>query len=175
MYSRTIVLLSTHTQGTHFMNAALAERWPAITMVATLPTDPEAVTTLAETEEILVPEQFFTAAAHWQISWTPERRLLLAVLEDAAVMFIRYRNDHTTRGKRLFRETREWFASTDRTSLCAFETICDHLNMDAAYLRLGLRRLPTPNVAPAMPLHRLVRRPQLSKRHFAAIPAPERS
>lgn len=157
------------------MNAALAERWPAVSMLATPPTDPEAVTSLAGAEEILVPDQFFTAAAHSQVSWTPERRLLLAVLEDAVVMFIRYCNDHTTRGKRLFRETREWFASTDRTSLCAFETICDHLNRDAEYIRLGLRRLPTPNVATAMPLHRLLRRPQPAKRHLAAVPAPGRS
>jgi hypothetical protein len=157
------------------MNAALAERWPAVTMLATPPTDPEAVTPLAVAEEILVPAQFFTAAAHSQVSWTPERRLLLAVLEDAVVMFIRYFNDHTTRGKRLFRETQGWFASTDRTSLCAFETICDHLNMDAEYIRLGLRRLPTAKVARAMPLHRLLRRPQPAERHLAAVPASGRS
>jgi hypothetical protein len=118
-------------------------------MLAAPPTDPEAATSLAVAEEILVPEQFFTSSAHSQVSWTPERRLLLAVLEDAAAMFIRYCNDHTTRGKRLFRETREWFASTDRTSLCAFETICDYLNLDAEYIRLGLRWLLTANAARA--------------------------
>jgi len=144
-------------------------------MLAAPPTDPEAATSLAEAEEILFPEQFFTSAAHSQVSWTPERRLLLAALEDAAAMFIRYCNDHTTRSKRLFRETREWFASTDRTSLRTFETICDYLNLDAEYIRLGLRRLPTPNVARAMPLHRLLRRPQLAKRHLSAVPAPGRS
>ena len=125
------------------MNTALAESWPRALSVA--PTSSESTTSMSSmTEEVLTPEQFFVPADRTGIAWTPERRLLLAVLEDAVVSFLRYRTDLTTRGKRLFRETQEWFASTHRTSVCTFESICDYLNLDADYLRLGLRRLADP-------------------------------
>jgi hypothetical protein len=142
------------------MNTALAEQWFDVLMFAAPPADlvPDKI---AIVNEVVTPEQFFTPAERSRIAWTPERRLLLAVLEDAVAMFFRYRNDPSTRGKRLFRETQAWFASTDQTSLGAFEFICDHLNLDADYIRLGLRRLPQANAEKVVSLHRLLRRPQL--------------
>jgi hypothetical protein len=121
------------------------------------------------TEELLTPEQFSVPADRTGIAWTPERRLLLAVLEDAVVMFLRYRSDFTTRGKRLFRETQEWFASPDRLSVCAFECICDHLNLDAEYLRLGLRRLPEPRPKTPISLNSLLRHPLCVNRHLTTV------
>lgn len=88
------------------MNTALAESRPRVLSVT--PTSPESTTAMSSssmTEELLTPEQFFVPADRTGIAWTPERRLLLAVLEDAVVLFLRYRSDRTTRGKRLFRET----------------------------------------------------------------------
>jgi hypothetical protein len=73
------------------------------------------------------------------VAWSGERKLLLAVLQDAVASFFRYRQDPTTRGKRLFRETHEWFWSTDRQWLCSFESICDNLHLDADYIRRGLK------------------------------------
>lgn len=92
-------------------------------------------------EEILTPEQFFLPAADSSAAWTGERRLLFAVLQDAVDMFFRYRRSQTIRGQRLFRETVTWFLATDRSWLCSFESICDHLGLDADYIRLGLKRL----------------------------------
>ena len=106
------------------MSVALAEHWSTVLRAALPPAEPSAV--ISVTEEVITPEQFFTPAARSRMTWTPERRLLLAVLEDAVAMYLRYRKDPSTRGKRLFRETQDWFASTDRTSLCAFETICEY-------------------------------------------------
>jgi hypothetical protein len=150
------------------MNTALAESWPRALLVA--PASPESTTSMSSiTEEVLTPEQFFVPADRTGIAWTPERRLLLAVLEDAVVSFLRYRTDLTTRSKRLFRETQEWFASTDRTSVCTFESICDHLNLDADYLRLGLRRLPEPRPETPISLNNLLRHPLFAKRHLSAV------
>jgi hypothetical protein len=154
------------------MNTALAKQWSDVVMVASPPAD-ATPDTLAIIDEVVTPEQFFTPAERSRIAWTPERRLLLAVLEDAVAMFFRYRNDPSTRGKRLFRETQAWFAATDRASLGAFESICDHLNLDADYLRLGLRRLAPPSAEKVVSLHRLPRRPQSGRRHLTVVPNPD--
>jgi len=93
----------------------------------------------AETE-IILPEQIFRPGGESHAVWTGERRLLLAVLEVAVHSFFRYRDSRTRRGRRLFAETMAWFASGDQDWLYSFETICRHLDLDAEYIRGGLRR-----------------------------------
>lgn len=102
-------------------------------------------------EEVLTPEQFFPAAKDSTLEWNGERKLLLAVLRDAIESFFRYMKDPTTRGRRLFRETHEWFWSTDRQWLCSFENICDHLYLDANYIRRGLKRHYDPVAFSSLP------------------------
>lgn len=102
-------------------------------------------------EEMLTPEQFFSSAVESAAAWSGERKLLLAVLQDAVASFFRYQHDPTTRGKRLFRETHEWFWSTDRQWLCSFESICDNLHLDANYIRRGLKRYYDPVAFSALP------------------------
>jgi hypothetical protein len=155
------------------MNTALAESWPDVVLVAALPVGP-APDRIAIVDEVVTPEQFFTPAERSRIAWTPERRLLLAVLEDAVSMFFRYRADPSTRGKRLFRETQAWFASTDRTSVGAFEIICEHLSIDADYLRLGLRRLSPSSAGKERSMYRMLRRPRYGRQHLTAVPDPDR-
>jgi hypothetical protein len=95
-------------------------------------------------EEVLTPEQFFPLAIDSAVTWSGERKLLLAVLQDAVATFFRYQHDPTTRGKRLFREIHEWFWSTDRQWLYSFESICDNLHLDANYIRRGLKHYYDP-------------------------------
>lgn len=91
--------------------------------------------------EMTLPEQFFRTANQSFAVWTGERRLLFAVLEEAVESFFRYRNATTRRGQRLFRETVEWFWEHDQKWLYSLETICQHLDLDAEYIRGGLQRL----------------------------------
>lgn len=91
--------------------------------------------------EVILPEQFFRPAPDSFASWTGERRLLFAVLDDALGSFLKHRCDRSRRGQRLFRETVEWFWNTEQKWLYSFENICQHLNLDADYIRAGLRRL----------------------------------
>jgi len=62
----------------------------------------------------------------------------------------------------MYEEAREWVTSTDRIWLFAFENICDTLEINAEYVRRGLREwreknqngqrprmLVTPETAPA--------------------------
>lgn len=91
--------------------------------------------------EAVLPEQFFRLSGESHAAWTGERRLLFAVLEEAVESFLRYRTATTRRGRRLFDETIEWFWGRDQRWLYSFETICQHLGLDAEYIREGLLRL----------------------------------
>jgi hypothetical protein len=68
-----------------------------------------------------------------------ERRLMLAVLEDAVDCYRRGRGARDPATRLLFNETRAWLESTDRRATFSFESICDALDIDADYLRRGLR------------------------------------
>jgi len=68
----------------------------------------------------------------------PEKRLQLAVLQDAILSVNRWVGH--PRGRGLFAEIHAWFASQDRSGPFAFATICDSLNLDPDYIRHGLER-----------------------------------
>ncbi len=70
----------------------------------------------------------------------PEKRLQLAVLQDAVMAFLRLAAAKGERCARLFAEVDSWFASDDTGGPFAFMTICDTLNLDPDYIRGGLRR-----------------------------------
>jgi hypothetical protein len=68
---------------------------------------------------------------------TPERSLMLAVLEEAARCFLNY---GSAQGKQrvLYDEASDWFASSERRRLYDFENICDVLGIEPDYLRRRL-------------------------------------
>ena len=70
-----------------------------------------------------------------------EKRLMLAVLEEAVATFQRNTHAKTRRGQRLFREAEEWIQSEDVSWTFAFENVCHTLGLDPEYLRGGLQRL----------------------------------
>ncbi len=88
--------------------------------------------------ETILPSQLIDAGRH-DASVMPEKRLLLAVLEDAVITFQRYATSGQRRGQRLFREAEAWIASDDVDWACTFQNICDALGFDSRYLRQGLR------------------------------------
>jgi hypothetical protein len=104
-------------------------------------------------DEALLPAQFLVPAHESLKLWNGERRLLFGVLEEAIRSFVQYQGDCTKHGKQLFRETCEWFWSTDRHWLYSFETICDYLHLDPDYLRRGLRHWQHAREAPKSSTH----------------------
>lgn len=70
--------------------------------------------------------------------WLPERRLLLAVLDDAIICYQKYLTARTVKEKRLFRETQEWIFEEESDRFFTFESACVHLGMDPNYIRRGL-------------------------------------
>jgi len=74
-------------------------------------------------------------------TWTGEAHLALAVVEDAILTVRLSASVRTPRAHRLAAEAWAWLASRDTTDAFAFENLCDHLGLDAAWLRNGVRRL----------------------------------
>lgn len=71
-----------------------------------------------------------------------ERRLMLAVLEDALRRFLRRPiktgKSAASHWRDTYDETAAWFASRSRAWLYDFEHICDVLGLSASYIRRGL-------------------------------------
>ena len=89
--------------------------------------------------ETILPSQFFD---RFQIdaSLQPEKRLMLAVLEDAVGTFQKYVTATGRRGQRLFVESEDWFSSEADEWPFGFENICQALSLEPSYIRSGLRR-----------------------------------
>jgi hypothetical protein len=72
----------------------------------------------------------------------PERRLMMAVLDDAVRCVEKYRFPANTRGRRVFREAEEWLLAAEPQWPYSFERICAVLNLDANAVRQRLRLVP---------------------------------
>ena len=73
----------------------------------------------------------------------PEKRLMLAILEDAIHCFQDNLFTRNVRGKRLFEEAEEWIVEADGDRVFSFENICEALGFNPAYVRQGLLRWMT--------------------------------
>ncbi len=99
--------------------------------------------------DILLPNQYFAAFRRGR-AVEGERRLMLAVLEDAVDSYRKYALARDPREQACFLEAREWFVSQDRSWLFAFENVCDVLEMNPDYLRSGLDKWRRALTATAM-------------------------
>lgn len=89
--------------------------------------------------EILLPSQFYDHFGGNGIL-EGERRLMLAVLEDAVACFQKYADATRPRGRRLFQEAEEWFTEEPSGWPFSFESICAVLGIDSDYFRRNLER-----------------------------------
>ena len=87
----------------------------------------------------LLPSQFFSRIGR-AARVEGERRLMVAVLEDAVRCFRKYSVASNRRGRRLFREVEAWFMEPDTGSSLTFEYVCEASGLDADSIRSGLRR-----------------------------------
>lgn len=88
--------------------------------------------------DLMVPSQFFDRIKP-ECSSQPEKRLMLAVMEDAIATFQKSVYGATRRQRRLLRETEEWIDSADTRWPFSFENICAALDIESTYLRTGLK------------------------------------
>ena len=87
--------------------------------------------------DTLLPSQFFDRVRR-RTEHDGERRLMIAVLEDAVDVYRKHAGARDPRGEQLFQEAEAWIDDPDRTWLFSFQNICDVLGLDASYLRRGL-------------------------------------
>jgi hypothetical protein len=69
-----------------------------------------------------------------------EKRLMLALLESATEDFQKYLLSNGKRSQELFQEAEDWILETDSASFFSFENVCEHLQLNPAYVRQGLVR-----------------------------------
>src|SRR5262249_35765547 len=89
--------------------------------------------------EAVLPSQYFSLPAV-DASLQAEKRLMLAVLEDAVGTFQKYVNARERTGQRLFAEVEDWFAADEVEWPYSFLNISQALGLDPEYLRSGLGR-----------------------------------
>ena len=123
----------------------------------------EKVTSLFQPDTLL-PTQYletFRRKAHLE----PEKRLMLAVLEDAIACFQKYLFARDGRGRTLFREAEEWVVEEGSDWLFSFDNLCEVLSLDPQYVRQGLLRWQQKRMAerPKAKIYRLTPRGEKRK------------
>jgi hypothetical protein len=111
----------------HGTGAAVAERNPGLRAGTGIELEPETI----------LPSQYH-AVSGIDASLQPEKRLMLAVLEDAVGTFQKHVNARERTGERLFNEVADWFASDDQDWPYSFVNIGHALGLDVEYFRRGL-------------------------------------
>jgi hypothetical protein len=89
--------------------------------------------------ETILPVQF-SGGGTLDASLQPEKRLMLAVLEEGVGTYQKYAFSRDRGGQRIFAEAEEWFESDDFEWPFAFVNVCHTLGIDVDYLRSGMRR-----------------------------------
>jgi len=96
----------------------------------------ERVTSLFQPDTLL-PDQFLDTFRR-KLHLEPEKKLMLAILEDAVACFQKYLFAHDSKGKAQFRDTEDWVFQSDDSSVFSFDMVCETLGLDPNYLRRGL-------------------------------------
>jgi hypothetical protein len=96
----------------------------------------ERVTSLFQPDTLL-PEQYLDTFRR-KLHLEPEKKLMLAVLEDAIACYQKYVLARDGKGKSLFREAEEWVQDKGGEGIFAFNSICESLGLNPDYLRRGL-------------------------------------
>lgn len=98
----------------------------------------ERVTSLFQPDTLL-PDQYLETFRR-KFHLEPEKKLMLAVLEDAIACYQKYIFTHEGKGKMLALETEAWLLDENSDWLFSFDSVCEALGFDPAYLREGLMR-----------------------------------
>ncbi len=88
--------------------------------------------------DTLLPSQYFDRLRR-RSSADGERRLMVAILEDAVDVYRKQAGSRDRKRRQLFEDAEAWIESPDKGWIFSFENICDMLSIDAGYLRMGLR------------------------------------
>ncbi len=88
--------------------------------------------------DALLPAQFYSAFRGGS-AVRGEKRLMLAVLQDALDCYQKYAFAKDGPGQQLFADANDWITCDDRNWYFSFENICETLEISPEYLRRGVR------------------------------------
>jgi hypothetical protein len=88
--------------------------------------------------DTLLPSQYFDRLRR-RASADGERRLMVAILEDAVDVYRKQAGARDRKRRQLFEDAEAWIEGSERSWIFSYENICDMLGIDAEYLRKGLR------------------------------------
>ena len=89
--------------------------------------------------DTLLPAQYFAAFTR-EGGIVRERRLMLAVLQDAVECYQKYALARDPRGTMLFENAVEWIDSGEREWPFSYVNICEVLGLNPEYIRRGLSK-----------------------------------
>ena len=87
--------------------------------------------------DTLLPFQYFELN-RGDICLEGEKKLMLAVLEDAIDSFQKYYSARDKKGREIFHEAEEWIMEEKDDWFFSFTNICESLGINSDYLRRGL-------------------------------------
>ena len=96
----------------------------------------ERVTSLFQPDTLL-PEQYLDTFRR-KLHLEPEKKLMLAILEDAIACYQKYLFARDSKGKTLFLDAEEWIEDVTGAGIFAFDSVCETLGLNPDYLRRGL-------------------------------------
>jgi hypothetical protein len=112
--------------------------------------------------DTLIAYQYFNTVQK-KSALEPEKRLMLAVFEDAIRCFQRYVHAQDEKGRKLFREAEEWISEKNTEWAFSFEQICEVSGFDPNYLRKMLMQWKRRKSASSKKVHRLIAKRQSEK------------
>lgn len=89
--------------------------------------------------DTLLPDQYLDTYRR-KLHLEPEKKLMLAVLEDAIACFQKYLFARHGKGKILFQDAETWIMDENADGVFSFAHVCATLGFEPAYLRQGLVR-----------------------------------
>ena len=95
--------------------------------------------------DTLVPAQYFDRVGS-DSAFQPEKRLMLAVLEEAIATFQRHVMSDNRRSQRLVEEVEIWASGAEADWPFSFNNVCAALDLEPDYLREGMARWKTTEV-----------------------------
>jgi hypothetical protein len=108
----------------------------------------------------------FSDTMRRSVHFEPEKRLMLAVLDDAFKSFQNTVTLADNKSKKLFRETEEWFWDKDTERIFGFDHICSVLGLGPDYIRRMLVQWKSKAIADARDRTRASRRRKKSRKRL---------
>jgi hypothetical protein len=88
--------------------------------------------------DTMLPSQYFAAALRRRGALKPERRLIIAILQDAIECYQKNLFAREGKARQLYADAEEWINSEDRTHYFSYENLCEILDMSPEFMRRGL-------------------------------------